>query len=70
MAADLGCGTRSLTPEEGAGVRGDMGGLILAGSSRCRVPRARSELGWTPTHTDMLTMIGEPRLRQLATRPA
>lgn len=69
VADDLGCGTRSLTPEEAAGVWGDMGGLILAGSSRCRAPRTRGELGWIPAHTDMLTMIGEPRLRNLADRP-
>ena len=29
-------------------------------------PRTRGELGWVPRNTDMLTMIGDPRLRELA----
>jgi short subunit dehydrogenase-like uncharacterized protein len=55
-----------LTPDEAVTVWGEFGAFILAASSRCRAPRTRLELGWTPRHTDMLTMIGEPRLRELA----
>jgi hypothetical protein len=32
--------------------------------------RAEQDLGWLPQHTDMLTMIGEERLRRLATPAA
>ncbi|TDV43116.1 NAD-dependent epimerase/dehydratase family protein [Actinophytocola oryzae] len=64
VARDLGCPTRSLTPDEAATVWGEFDALLLGASSRSRAPRSRQELGWTPRHTDMLTMIGEPRLRQ------
>ncbi|MEA5363851.1 NAD-dependent epimerase/dehydratase family protein [Amycolatopsis sp., V23-08] len=66
VARDAGCPTRSLTPEEAATVWGEFGALVLGASSRGRAPRSRTELGWRPEHTDMLTMIGEPRLRDLA----
>lgn len=36
------------------------------GHVRSRAPRTRAELGWIPDHTDMLSMVGEPRLRELA----
>ncbi|MDQ0779634.1 nucleoside-diphosphate-sugar epimerase [Streptomyces aurantiacus] len=68
VARDLDCGTRSLTEHEAAAVWGDFGALIMAASSRGRAPRTRQDLGWAPHHTDMLTMIGEPRLRELANR--
>ncbi|HWO67119.1 MAG TPA: NAD-dependent epimerase/dehydratase family protein [Umezawaea sp.] len=67
VAEDLGCPARSLTPDEAVTVWGEFGALLLAASSRVRAPRARRELGWSPEHTDMLTMIGEPRLRIMAT---
>lgn len=67
VARDLGCPTRSLTPGEAATVWGEFGALILAASSRSRAPRTRSELGWAPQHTDMLSSIGEPRFRDIAT---
>jgi hypothetical protein len=35
-------------------------------SGRIRAVRAQQDLGWRPQHTDMLTMIGEERLRRLA----
>ncbi|MFE4823541.1 NAD-dependent epimerase/dehydratase family protein [Streptomyces sp. NPDC056704] len=70
VAADLGVKTRSLTPEEAADVWGEFGALVMAVSGRVRAVRARQDLGWQPQHTDMLTMIGEERLRRLATPAA
>ncbi|MFG3105098.1 NAD-dependent epimerase/dehydratase family protein [Streptomyces sp. NPDC048182] len=69
-AADLGVEARSLPPEEATGVWGESGALILAASSRIRAVRAQEDVGWQPRHTDMLTMIGEERLRRLAARAA
>jgi len=66
VAGDLGVTTRSLTVAEASRVWGDFGALIMAASSRLRAVAARRELGWQPEHTDMLSMIGEPRLRRLA----
>ncbi|MFG3289149.1 NAD-dependent epimerase/dehydratase family protein [Streptomyces sp. NPDC048179] len=66
VADDLGCGTRSVTPQEAALVWGEFGALIMAASSRLRAVRAQQELGWRPEHTDMLTTIGAARLRRLA----
>ncbi len=67
VARDLGCPTRSLTVEEAFDVWGKFATLIvMAASSRSRSPRAREDLGWTPVHLDMLSQIGEPRLRALA----
>ncbi|AEM84475.1 NAD-dependent epimerase/dehydratase family protein [Streptomyces violaceusniger] len=66
VADDLGCGTRSVDEGEAAAIWGQFGALIMAASSRCRAPRTRRQLGWYPRHTDMLTMVGEPRLRELA----
>jgi nucleoside-diphosphate-sugar epimerase len=70
VARDMQCETRSLSVEEASEVWGPFGALILSSSSRSRSPRARAELGWTAEKTDMLTMIGEPRLRALAARHA
>ncbi|MFF9373780.1 NAD-dependent epimerase/dehydratase family protein [Streptomyces griseoluteus] len=67
VAADLGVETRSLTPQEAADVWGEFGALVMAVSGRIRAVRAQQDLGWRPRHTDMLTMIGEERLRRLAT---
>ncbi|MFE7075169.1 NAD-dependent epimerase/dehydratase family protein [Streptomyces sp. NPDC057620] len=66
VAADLGIEAHSLTTEEATGVWGEFGALIMSVSSRVRALRARRDLGWQPRHTDMLTMIGEERLRRLA----
>jgi nucleoside-diphosphate-sugar epimerase len=66
VAADLGRQTRSVTPEEAVAVWGEFGALIMAATSRIRAVTAQRELGWRPAHTDMLSMIGEPRLRRLA----
>lgn len=71
VARDLGCETRSLTLEEAFEVWGKFAALIVMGaSSRSRSPRARRDLGWEPEHLDMMTQIGEPRLRALAERMA
>ncbi|MFF1738880.1 Rossmann-fold NAD(P)-binding domain-containing protein [Streptomyces mirabilis] len=66
VASDLGCDARSITPQEAALVWGEFGALVMAASSRLRAVRAQQELGWRPEHTDMLTTIGEARLRKLA----
>ncbi|WP_199443538.1 NAD-dependent epimerase/dehydratase family protein [Umezawaea beigongshangensis] len=66
VGRDLDRPTRSLPPAEAAAVWGEFGALIMGASSRIRAPRAREELGWTPRNDDMLTMVGEPRLRELA----
>jgi nucleoside-diphosphate-sugar epimerase len=71
VARDLGVPTRSLTLEEAFDVWGKFSALIVMGAcSRSRSPRSREELGWTPVHLDLLTQIGEPRLRALARREA
>jgi len=66
VARDLGVKTRSLTMDEAAGVFGPFGALLQSACSRSRDPRTRSELGWKPTQLDLLSEIGEPRLRALA----
>ncbi|MDQ0784892.1 NAD-dependent epimerase/dehydratase family protein [Streptomyces sp. B3I8] len=66
VAEDLGVKTRSVTPEEAEQVWGPFGALVLAASSRIRATAAQRELGWQPRHTDMLTMTGDQRLRDLA----
>lgn len=68
VANDVGCGIRSVTPEEAALVWGEFGALVMGASSRLRAVRAQRELGWRPEHTDMLSAIGTPRLRELAAR--
>lgn len=67
VARDLGVGTRSLTMDEAVEVFGPFGALLQSACSRSRDPRTRSELGWTPARLDLLSEIGEPRLRALAT---
>lgn len=66
VARDLGVKTRSLTPDEATDVFGPFGALLLAACSRSRDPRTRSELGWRPVQFDLLSQVGEPRLRALA----
>lgn len=66
VADDMSCPTRSVSEEEAAGIWGPFGALVMGASSRCSAPRSHDELGWSPRHTDMLSMIGEPRLRELA----
>lgn len=66
VARDLNVPTRSLTMDEANDVFGPFGALIHSASSRSRDPRTRSELGWQPFHLDLLSQIGEPRLRALA----
>ncbi|MFF4934813.1 NAD-dependent epimerase/dehydratase family protein [Streptomyces griseofuscus] len=67
VAEDLGVKTRSVTPAEAEQVWGPFGTLIMAASCRIRAVTAQQELGWQPQHADMLTMIGDQRLRDLAT---
>jgi nucleoside-diphosphate-sugar epimerase len=66
VAADLGVDTRSVTPAEAVEVWGEFEALIIGASSRLRDPRSRTELGWAPRHTDLLSTVGETRLRDLA----
>ncbi|MFC4276713.1 NAD-dependent epimerase/dehydratase family protein [Achromobacter aloeverae] len=66
VAHDLGVKTRSLTVDEAAQVFGTFGALIQSASSRSRDPRTRTELGWKPFQLDLLSEVGEPRLRALA----
>ncbi|RLL68315.1 NAD-dependent epimerase/dehydratase family protein [Streptomyces sp. Z26] len=70
VAADLGCATRSVGEEEAAAIWGPFGALVMAASSRCRAVASRRELGWAPRRFDMLSEVGEPRLRELAAGPA
>lgn len=67
VATDLGVKPRSLTMDEAAEVFGPFGALLQSSCSRSRDPRTRAELNWQPTKLDLLSEIGEPRLRVLAT---
>ncbi|WP_411036964.1 NAD-dependent epimerase/dehydratase family protein [Shinella sp. BYT-45] len=67
VARDLGCKTRKVSMSEAAEIWGEFGALIMSVSSRVRDAKTRKSLGWAPRHTDMLSEIGEPRLRALAT---
>lgn len=62
--------TCRFTTDEGAAVQGEFGALIMAASSRVRTVGAHQGLGWHPEHTNMLTTVGEARLRTFAARPA
>ncbi|MBA2933900.1 NAD-dependent epimerase/dehydratase family protein [Sphingomonas sp. CGMCC 1.13654] len=66
VARDLGVPTRSVSMEKAAEIWGEFGALIMSVSSRIRDAATRAALGWVPRHTDMLSEIGEPRLRALA----
>lgn len=65
VARDLGVGTRSLSPAEAEDVWGPFGALVAGASSRIRATRTAAALGWRPEHGDMLSEVGEPRLRAL-----
>jgi len=67
IARDLGCETRSVSMSEATDIWGEFGALIMSVSSRVRDAQTRKALGWSPRHADMLSEIGEPRLRALAT---
>ena len=67
VAADLGVAARSVSPEQATEIWGEFGALIAGASSRIRAPRTVSDLHWIPEHTDILSMIGNSRLRELAT---
>lgn len=65
VAADTGVATRSLTFAEAVDRWGKFETLIGMGvCSRTRAPRSRSELGWSPVHTDLMADIGHARYRQ------
>jgi nucleoside-diphosphate-sugar epimerase len=66
VARDLGVPTRSLGVEEAHGMFGPVGATIYSACSRSLDTRSRRELGWTPVHLDMLSQVGEQRLRALA----
>jgi len=67
VARDLDCATRSVTMAEAATIWGEFGALLMSVSSRVRDAATRRALGWAPVHADMLSEIGEARLRTLAT---
>lgn len=66
VARDLGVPTRSLTAEEAQDIFGPLGATIYSACSRSLDPRSRRELDWKPIHLDMLSQVGEQRLRALA----
>lgn len=66
VARDMGVETRSLTMDEAVEVFGPFGALLQSACSRLRDTHTRAQLEWKPTRLDMLSMIGEPRLRALA----
>lgn len=66
VARDLGVSSRSVSMEEAAKVWGEFGALIMSVSSRVRDAATRAALGWAPRHADLLSAIGDPRLRALA----
>ena len=66
VARDLGVATRGLTMAEAVEVFGPFGALLQSACSRLRDARTRAELDWRPRHHDMLSLVGEPRLRALA----
>jgi len=70
VARDLGVEARSVTLDEAIDIWGKFVTLIMLGvSSRSRSPRARRELGWTPTRHCILDQVGQPALRALARPP-
>jgi hypothetical protein len=52
--------------EEAHEMFGPVGATIYSACSRSLDRRSRTELGWRPVHLDMLSQVGEPRLRALA----
>ncbi|OYX52055.1 MAG: NAD-dependent epimerase [Sphingomonas sp. 32-66-10] len=64
VAQQLGCPARSVGFEEAVEIWGKFLALIIMSTcSRTRAPRARSELGWTPRHLDMLSDVAHPAYR-------
>lgn len=68
VAHDMGVPARSLSMAQATEVFGQFGALIQSSSSRVRDPKTRMELGWAPTQFDLLSQVGEPRLRALASK--
>ena len=66
VARDMGVEARSLAMNEAIEIFGPFGALLQSACSRLRDARTRADLGWAPTQHDMLSMVGEPRLRALA----
>jgi nucleoside-diphosphate-sugar epimerase len=67
VARDLGVPTRSsLSIEEAEEMFGPQSATIYSACSRSLDVRSRTELGWKPVHLDMLSQVGESRLRKLA----
>ncbi|WP_075259859.1 NAD-dependent epimerase/dehydratase family protein [Herbaspirillum camelliae] len=66
VARDLGLAARSVSMTEAVKIWGEFGALIMSVSSRVRDAASRAALDWSPHHTDMLSEIGELRLRALA----
>ena len=61
IAATLGVPIRSVTIAEGIEIWGKgLAGIVLCSCSRQRSPRARTELGWTPSE-DRLDILEECR---------
>lgn len=69
VAHDLGVPTRRLTMDEAVAVFGPFGASQNSACNRSGDRQGRLALNWAPNHTDMLSQIGEPRLRALATSP-
>jgi nucleoside-diphosphate-sugar epimerase len=70
MARSAGTVARSITIDDAKEIWGEFRGPLFFGvSSRSRSPRARDELGWTPTHLDILDDVefGSYRTGNLAT---
>ena len=70
VARDLDVPSQGLSMDEANDVFGAFGAMLQAATSRSRDARTRAELGWAPEHLNMLSQIGEPRLRALAVAAA
>jgi nucleoside-diphosphate-sugar epimerase len=58
VARRVRCGTRSVSMNEAIEIWGKFATLIVLGvSSRTRCPRARAELGWLPSHVNLIDSI-------------
>ena len=66
VARDMGVEARSVTMSEAVEIFGPFGALLQSACSRIRDSSTRTELGWVPTRQDMLSTVGESRLRVLA----
>lgn len=64
VAREIGCGTRSIDFDEAERLWGKFLTLIIMSTcSRSRSPLARRELGWSPTHLDMIEEVAHPAFR-------